>query len=68
MLGHDGRLKGDLTLFNWGDGTWWIMGSYYLREWHMRWFHDHMEDGVTVRDLGDDSGGFSLAGPKSRAR
>ena len=26
-LGHDGRLKGDLTLFNWGDGTWWIMGS-----------------------------------------
>ena len=27
-LGHDGRLKGDLTLFNWGDGTWWIMGSY----------------------------------------
>ena len=35
-LGHDGRLKGDLTLFNWGDGTWWIMGSYYLRRWHMR--------------------------------
>jgi dimethylglycine dehydrogenase len=25
--GHDGRLKGDLTVFNWGDGTWWIMGS-----------------------------------------
>ena len=31
-LGHDGRLKGDLTVFNWGDGTYWIMGSYYLRE------------------------------------
>jgi dimethylglycine dehydrogenase len=42
MLGHDGRLKGDLTVFNWGDGTWWIMGSYYLRAWHMRWFNDHM--------------------------
>ena len=40
-LGHDGRLKGDLTLFNWGDGRWWIMGSYYLRSWHMRWFDDH---------------------------
>ena len=39
MLGPDGRLKGDLTLFNWGDGTWWIMGSYYLRQWHMRWFN-----------------------------
>jgi dimethylglycine dehydrogenase len=66
-LGHDGRLKGDLTLFNWGDGTWWIMGSYYLRTWHMRWFNDHMQDGVSVRDLGEDMAGFSLSGPKSRA-
>ena len=22
---------------------WWIMGSYYLRAWHMRWFNDHMD-------------------------
>ncbi|MEC7645190.1 MAG: FAD-dependent oxidoreductase, partial [Pseudomonadota bacterium] len=58
-LGHDGRLKGDLTLFNWGDGTWWIMGSYYLRRWHMRWFDDHMQDGVTIRDLGEEMAGFS---------
>ena len=66
-LGQDGRLKGDLTLFNWGDGTWWIMGSYYLRRWHMRWFDDHMEDGVSVRDLGEEMAGFSLSGPNSRA-
>jgi dimethylglycine dehydrogenase len=37
-LGHDGRLKGDLTLFNWGDGTWWIMGPTTCATWHMRWF------------------------------
>jgi dimethylglycine dehydrogenase len=61
MLSPEGKLKGDLTVFNWGDGTWWIMGSYYLREWHMRWFHDHMADGVTVRDLGDQMAGL-LAG------
>ena len=67
MLGEDGRLKGDLTVFNWGDGTWWIMGSYYLREWHMRWFDDHMIDGVTVKDLGDEMAGFSLSGPNSKA-
>ncbi|QPC45260.1 FAD-dependent oxidoreductase [Kaustia mangrovi] len=67
MLGADGRLKGDLTLFNWGDGRWWILGSYYLREWHMRWFEDHGEDGVTVRDISDGVVGFSLSGPKSRA-
>ncbi|WP_298839752.1 FAD-dependent oxidoreductase [uncultured Roseobacter sp.] len=66
MLAEDGRLKGDLTVFNWGDGTWWIMGSYYLRAWHMRWFDDHMEDGVSLRDLGDDTMGFSLSGPASR--
>jgi dimethylglycine dehydrogenase len=66
MLGHDGRLKGDLTVLNWGDGTWWVMGSYYLRAWHMRWFNDHLEDGVTVRDISDAVVGFSLSGPKSR--
>ncbi|MDJ0607539.1 MAG: FAD-dependent oxidoreductase [Kiloniellales bacterium] len=66
MLAPSGRLKGDLTLFNWGDGTWWIMGSYYLREWHMRWFHDHLEDGVQVRDISDGVVGFGLTGPKAR--
>ena len=71
---HDGRLKGDLTVFNWGDGTYWIMGSYYLREWHMRWFHDHLaggeralvDGGVQVRDIGDGVTGFAISGPNSR--
>ena len=36
MVSPEGKMKGDLTVFNWGDGTWWIMGSYYLRQWHMR--------------------------------
>jgi len=66
MLGHGGRLKGDLTLFNWGDGTWWIMGSYYLREWHLRWFADHGNASVSVRDISDATVGFALTGPKSR--
>ena len=66
MLAPNGRLKGDLTVLNWGDGTWWIMGSYYLRQWHMRWFADHMEDGVTLRDLGEEMCGFGLVGPRSR--
>ena len=70
MLSPEGRLKGDLTAFNWGDGTFWIMGSYYLREWHMRWFEDHLQsarDGdVAVRDISDNTVGFSLSGPNSR--
>ena len=66
MLSSSGKLKGDLTLLNWGDGTFWIMGSYYLRAWHMRWFNDQMQDGVSVRDLGDDICGFALIGPNSQ--
>lgn len=71
MLGHEGRLKGDLTVFNWGEDArgnpvYWLMGSYYLRAWHMRWFQDHRSDGVEIRDLSDDITGFALAGPKSR--
>lgn len=67
MLSETGKLKGDLTVFNWGDGTWWIMGSYYLRRWHMRWFDDHRDERVTVRDISDRITGFSLAGPNARA-
>jgi len=66
MLGQDGRLKGDLTVFNWGDGTWWIMGSYYLRQWHMRWFQGHNDGSVDIRDISDGTIGFSLSGPNSR--
>ena len=66
MLSETGKLKGDLTLINWGDGTFWIEGSYYLREWHMRWFADHAREGVSVRDISDEVIGFALSGPKSR--
>jgi dimethylglycine dehydrogenase len=66
MLGETGKLKGDLTVFNWGDGTFWMTGSYYLRQWHMRWFADHARAGVDLRDISDTIIGFSLAGPNSR--
>jgi dimethylglycine dehydrogenase len=66
MLAPSGRLQGDLVLFNWGDGTWWLMGSYYLRAWHMRWFTGHLEPGVEVRDISDAVVGFAIAGPRSR--
>jgi dimethylglycine dehydrogenase len=70
MLAPDGRLKGDLTLFNWGDGTWWIMGSYYLRQWHARWFADRISEGpqsdVSISDISDATVGFAISGPKAR--
>ena len=66
MLSSSGKLKGDLTIFNWGDGSWWIMGSYYLRNWHMRWFSENLISDVFIRDLGEDYCGFSISGPKSK--
>ena len=67
MLSPSGRLMGDLTVLNWDDSTWWLMGSYYLRQWHMRCFESHRpENGVAVRDISDAVVGFSISGPKSR--
>ncbi len=66
MLAPQGKLKGDLTLFNWGDGTWWIMGSYYLRAWHLRWFNNYLTEGVVIRDISDEMLGFSVSGPNAR--
>jgi len=66
MLGEDGRLKGDMTVFNWGDGRWWLMASYYLRAFHGRWFDAHAMAGAEVRDISDDRSGIALMGPKAR--
>ena len=65
MLSPQGRLKGDLTIFNWGDGRFWLMGSYYLRAWHKRWLNDQATENIVIRDLGEDIAGFALSGPKS---
>jgi dimethylglycine dehydrogenase len=67
MLSPSGRLLGDLTLTCWSEDEYWLMGSYYLREWHLRWFTAQLpESGVSVRDLSDDVAGVSLYGPRSR--
>jgi dimethylglycine dehydrogenase len=66
MLGPDGRLKGDLTVFNWGDGRFWLMGSYYMREFHMRWFEHHRPQDVHVVDISDAVAGFLVTGPRAR--
>ncbi|MFL6071067.1 MAG: FAD-dependent oxidoreductase [Actinomycetes bacterium] len=68
MLNHRGHLMGDLTVSRLSAERFWITGSYYLQEWHQRWFNDHLpEDGsVSVSNLCDAWCGFSLSGPASR--
>ena len=67
MLGHNGKLMGDLTVSRLGEDRYWIIGSYYLQAWHMRWFAGFLPAaGVTLRNLSDDWTGFAISGPQSR--
>ena len=67
MLKENGKLMGDLTISRLADDRFWIVASYYLQEWHMRWFNEHLPaSGVTIKNLSDEWMGFALSGPNSR--
>jgi dimethylglycine dehydrogenase len=68
MLNDRGHLMGDLTVSRLADDRFWITGSYYLQEWHQRWFADQLpaDGSVHITNLCDDWCGFSLSGPASR--
>lgn len=66
MLGLTGKLLGDFICVAWPDGTYWLTGSYRLREWHMRWFRTMMIGEVSITDISDAQGGFALIGPQAR--
>ena len=67
MLNQKGKLIGDLTISRLAVDRFWIIASYYLQEWHMRWFNEHLpSSGVTIKNLSDDWMGFALSGPNSR--
>lgn len=68
MLNHRGHLIGDLTVSRLDESRFWVTGSYYLQEWHQRWFTEHLpaDGSVQITNLCDDWCGFSLSGPRSR--
>jgi dimethylglycine dehydrogenase len=67
MLGYGGKLMGDLTVSRFASDRFWLIGSYYLQEWHGRWFRDLLPpQGVSFRNLSDSWTGFALSGPRAR--
>jgi dimethylglycine dehydrogenase len=70
MLNKKGKLMGDLTISCLAEDRFWIVASYYLQTWHMRWFNEHLPaseaSSVTIKNLSDDWMGFALSGPYSR--
>ncbi|MFM7274211.1 MAG: glycine cleavage T C-terminal barrel domain-containing protein, partial [Gammaproteobacteria bacterium] len=67
MLGHSGKLMGDLTVSRLAEDRFWLIGSYYLQAWHGRWFREQMPaSGVTFTNLSETWTGFALSGPLAR--
>ncbi len=67
MLGKTGLLMGDLTVARLAADRFWLTGSYYLQDWHMRWFRSSLPAaGVTLRNLTAEMMGFAVTGPASR--
>ncbi|MBS0388476.1 MAG: GcvT family protein [Proteobacteria bacterium] len=67
MLSPRGRLLGDLSVARLAGDRFWLVGSYYLQEWHLRWFRDQLPaNGVRLDNLSESWLGFSLSGPRSR--
>jgi dimethylglycine dehydrogenase len=67
MLNDAGRLMGDLSVTRLDESRFWLVGSYYLQEWHQRWFRQHLpKKGVRLTNVTDQWMGFSLSGPNSR--
>ena len=67
MLSPSGKLMGDLTVTRLAADRFWLVGSYYLQEWHLRWLRDHLPpSGVAIENLSESWLGFSLSGPRSR--
>jgi dimethylglycine dehydrogenase len=66
MLHPSGHLMGDLSVTRLADDRFWLVGSYYLQEWHQRWFEETRPADVTLTDLSDRWLGFAVSGPASR--
>jgi len=66
MLSPKGRLIGDFTISCLGPEEFQLTASYASQAFHLRWFLQHLEDGVQVENISDRRTGFQIAGPKAR--
>ncbi|WP_425070857.1 GcvT family protein [Sagittula sp. S175] len=66
MLSHAGRIIGDFTVACLSDTDFRLTASYGAQAYHMRWFLQNAEPGVTIENISDRSTGFQIAGPKAR--
>ncbi len=66
MLGHAGKMMGDLTMMRLAPDRFMVTGSGYLQAWHMRWFRQHLPDeGVKIENCSQSLLALAIAGPGS---
>ena len=68
MLSPKGRLIGDFSVSNLGNGAFQLTASYAAQSFHLRWFEQHLPgSGVCIRNRSRQRVGFQIAGPNARA-
>jgi dimethylglycine dehydrogenase len=66
MLSPAGRIIGDFTVTCLAPDSFQLTASYGAQAYHMRWFLEHLEAGVSVENVSDRITGFQIAGPRAR--
>ncbi|MGH8262097.1 MAG: glycine cleavage T C-terminal barrel domain-containing protein, partial [Steroidobacteraceae bacterium] len=67
MLNDAGRLVGDLSIACLAEDRFFLVGSGFAEEFHLRWFwQSSPPPDVFVRSAASTLAGFSIAGPQSR--
>ncbi|MDA7429853.1 FAD-dependent oxidoreductase [Primorskyibacter aestuariivivens] len=66
MLSPKGKLIGDFTISCLDEEAFQLTASYGSQAFHMRWFLQHAEPGVSIENISNKLNGFQIAGPKAR--
>ena len=66
MLSERGKIIGDFTMMRLDVDKVQLTASYSAQAFHMRWFLQHQELGVTIKNISKSRIGFQIAGPKAR--
>ncbi|WP_171182882.1 FAD-dependent oxidoreductase [Ruegeria sp. HKCCC2117] len=65
MLSPKGKLIGDFTVSCLSETEFQLTASYGSQAFHMRWFLQNAQDGVSIENISDRLNGFQIAGPKA---
>jgi len=65
MLAPNGKIMGDFTVSCLAKDLFQLTASYGAQAIHMRWFLQHLEDGVQIENVSDRLTGFQIAGPRA---